>query len=258
MKELSKCISIDTQSNLKNLIDCSLSIYKKGKGKRISGVKDPGAEMYTNDILKMYPKCKILHVVRDPFSIIASKKMSLEVDKSKHIDPIFYSQLSQSILRSEIGMKMHPYNYYVVRYEDIIENTENTVRKLCSFLDIEYENGMLEMSGNNDWNNIWGGTNTSFDREKFKRVSKVALNRRGYLTNFEKYYISKKFKIFINLYDYKIPLEYPIFRISYLIPLAFIGIAHFLRLCLTPIRSILIFSNLIIDVILTSLKKKLI
>jgi hypothetical protein len=46
--------------------------------------------------------------------------------------------------------------HFLVRYETLVESPEDTLQTLCAWLDIPYENSMLEYHMNND--NWWGCT----------------------------------------------------------------------------------------------------
>ncbi|MDC3262028.1 sulfotransferase [Candidatus Pseudothioglobus singularis] len=244
MKELAECMANGSEVNVKRLIDCSLSIYKSSKRKFIAGVKDPGAERYTKEILNMYPKCKIVHVVRDPFSVIASKKTSLGGDIASNIDPIYLTQLKECMLLSIHNKSVYPNNYHVVKYEDIVKDPSETINQMCIFLNLEYQEEMLQMSGNKDWNELWKGTNSSFDKDSFRGISKVALDRKEYLSDFEKYYIANKFSALMKLYDYEFPIKYKVFKVIYLKPLAVLFLIQLIRISFKPIRSLSSFLGL--------------
>jgi hypothetical protein len=241
---LYKCIEKLEFIDTKSLIDCSLHLYKLQKEKVVVGIKDPGAEKYAYDVLKMYPDCKILHIVRSPFSVVASKKMSLGSNKYKNIDPIFLSQLKESMLSSISNMKKYPNNYLTIKYEDIIHKQVGSTKEICKFLGVEYQSSMLDMSGNTDWYDLWDGTNSSFDKSKFKGISKTAINRENFLTNFEKYYIANKFKSCIKFYNYDFLPSYKIFNIRYLKPQLYMVMISFIRLCFSMIRPGVVFFGL--------------
>ena len=40
--------------------------------------------------------------------------------------------------------KLYPKNYYLSKYEDLVTEPEESVQKLCRFLELEFQDGMLE------------------------------------------------------------------------------------------------------------------
>jgi hypothetical protein len=234
MKELAECMANGSEVNLKRLIDCSLSLYKSSKRKFFVGVKDPGAEKYTKEILNIYPKCKIVHLIRKPYSVIASKKVYLGGDTANNIDPIFINQLKESMSLSINNNSLYSNNYHVVKYEDIVNDPSETINQMCIFLNLEYEEEMLNMSGNKDWK----GTNSSFDKDSFRGISKVGLDRREYLSDFEKYYITIKFSSLLKFYEYEVLKEYKVFKAAYLKPLVVVLLINAIRITYKPLRQV--------------------
>ena len=128
--------------------------------RKIIGSKFPVHYSYIDTLLAWYPKCRIIHTVRDPRAIFNSQyykhlrkangrgKYSIGITQFIHVN------------RSIRGVrKMHDRlkssdNYHVVRYEDIVINPEKTIKNICRFLNLEFEELMLkpEMTVNTSLN----------------------------------------------------------------------------------------------------------
>lgn len=112
-----------------------------GKGRVI--IKENQAAMLVPFIINVFPDSLFLHLVRDPRDVALSWKHSLN-------HPGGIMQASQTWQSDQIQAAMVYGSLYdagscmVVRYEDIIMEPEKTLRKICSFVGIEFEKGMLE------------------------------------------------------------------------------------------------------------------
>lgn len=102
-------------------------------------------------ILQHFPRTRVIHVVRDPRDVVASLKTH---KKRKVVDgqivPTGYCMpVNLCIDRWELALKdalphLGSDNVHTVRYEDIVCDTERSVRDLCRFVGVDYDPGMLE------------------------------------------------------------------------------------------------------------------
>lgn len=131
--------------------------------------KTPTHVFHIPEILRCIPDAQFVEIVRDPRDILASKKTRrLAVWQSdryrseqkpiKHLekayDPLWDSLSWKSAVRA--GLKAKQYfgeRIFTVRYEDLVTDPESHVRKLCDFLDLEFDPDMLQISYRNpaDW-----------------------------------------------------------------------------------------------------------
>jgi hypothetical protein len=118
--------------------------------RKITGAKFPVHYSYIDTLLAWYPRCRIIHTVRDPRAIFTSqyyKHLRKAGGKGKY--SIGITQFIH-VNRSIRGVrKMHHRlkasdNYYVVRYEDMVTNPEKTLKDVCRYLDIEFQEQMLK------------------------------------------------------------------------------------------------------------------
>jgi len=132
----------------------SIMRYYLGKfGKSMCG--EDAALEWNNipEFLFLFPEAKVIHVCRDPRSIVASwgKASYHEVDNLvtifNCIDSLDKCKYYEKVLRKE--------NFYYFRYEDLIRKPEEEVGKICNFLGIELEPLMLQPER---WNEVFDGT----------------------------------------------------------------------------------------------------
>jgi hypothetical protein len=95
--------------------------------------KTPKNIMYVERILEHFgPKVKFIHIVRDPRDVVLSKHPNSVKNKS-WIEPTrWVKDVSNGIKYKDNK------NVLTINYEDLVLDFEDTMKKVCSFLEIEY------------------------------------------------------------------------------------------------------------------------
>jgi hypothetical protein len=119
--------------------------FAEKQGKPLWGDKSLNTERYMDDIFAAFPNAKIIHMMRDPRDRYASAKTRWAKKKGQAGSGSILWMDTVRLARR--GLKKYPNNYMVVRYEDLVSKTEETVRVVCSFLGEEYAPEILEMKG---------------------------------------------------------------------------------------------------------------
>jgi ornithine cyclodeaminase/alanine dehydrogenase-like protein (mu-crystallin family) len=101
-------------------------------------------------ILTHFPHAKIVHVVRDPRDVVASLKAHKKRKiKDGALVPTGYCMpVNFCIDRWQLAIehalaRRDSANYHEVRYESLILETERTLRALCEFLGVDFDERML-------------------------------------------------------------------------------------------------------------------
>lgn len=103
--------------------------------------KNPVYSIYMNDLSKLFPDAKYIVLTRDYRDNIASRKKFS--DKKSSIYSLatswnyFYDTIFESIKKNKL-------NYSLLRYEDLVENPKETLRKICLFMNIDFNEKMLD------------------------------------------------------------------------------------------------------------------
>jgi hypothetical protein len=98
------------------------------------------------DFLKMFPRGKVIHVIRDPRSVLASFKKYTYAPKPAYLGAIFncYDSMKMGLkYRSEFASN----RYFLVKYEDILTIPEATVGGLFDFLELSKDHNLLSQNG---------------------------------------------------------------------------------------------------------------
>ena len=93
--------------------------------------------------LNMFPNGKVLHVHRDPRSVMASYKNMTNEPGYAYLDTIFNYISSIQHLKN-YKEKFGKNRIMEVKSEDMAFDPESELRKICSFLEIDFEKKMLD------------------------------------------------------------------------------------------------------------------
>lgn len=128
--------------------------------KTIPCEQTPRNIFYGEALLNAFPAAHIVHMVRDPRAVMASQKkrwqrrrlaatggsvprhQTLRVWVNYH--PYTAAKLWRGAMDSAIQLSSHP-RVTLVRFEDLVQQPESTVRMLCDRLQLDYDPRMLEV-----------------------------------------------------------------------------------------------------------------
>ena len=165
-------------------------------GKAIPCEKTPQNVFYLDEILRYIPNVKIINMVRDPRAVLLSQK-----NKGKRSDraeygryrtkredlrlrinyhPITISRLWNSSVGTGTRYLHHP-QVINVRFEDLLAQSEATVRRVCTFVGIDYQPSMLAIYAVGSSN-----AKDNFDEKGIKK-ERVHTWKQGGLTDTEIY-----------------------------------------------------------------------
>jgi hypothetical protein len=141
-------LSVDEIVNSSNLpgypgvIDGFYRAYSRARGKSRWGDKDPGNMGRLDQVLRWFPDAKIIHIVRDGRDAC----MSLIRQEFGGEDLLQCAEAwrEQVWWVRRIGRILGESRYFEIRYEDLVEEPERTLRLLVAFLDLEWSPEMLE------------------------------------------------------------------------------------------------------------------
>jgi hypothetical protein len=135
LNDLIDCTSVP------QLIECVHRLYAQMYGKHQWGQKTPRFVRY-GDLLKLaFPDARFIHLIRDPRAVVSSLTRS-----NTHRTNIYFAakRWAKDVQAGLTLKDQYPDDVLEVRYEDLVAAAENTVRRVCTFLDVAYVPAMLD------------------------------------------------------------------------------------------------------------------
>ena len=169
----------------------TLVYYADTVGKKIPGVKCPQNEFYYETIRKWLSEyeCKFVHLVRNPFDMVASFQHSAYYNDATKRNPENIAVHARNWCRSvSLGLARafyDPATYYFIRYEDLATQPAITTQALCNFLGVDFDE--KRMLNAEDFS--YYGANTSFENQARVHSSeyvRVPKSRKGHLKDRER------------------------------------------------------------------------
>jgi len=189
---------------IENLI---LPLAIKNNCKMISE-KTPWNVLVFNELLKICPKAKFIHIVRDPRAIVSSL---LEVGKrakkkGKDISSITKNTLGainciRDCLSSGFSAeKRFPNRVLSITYESLVQNPECTTKKICEFLEVGWSSEMIYPSnkkhfGEKEIDDIWINMKVYYSNPDISKINKW----KDKLSNIQKAQVNEAFRSNTNL-----------------------------------------------------------
>jgi len=118
------------------------ALFAESQGKRLYANKSPLSISYLEQLARLFPEARFVHLVRDGRDVALAY---LERDKgpSSVVEGAFHWRLRVSRGR-RAGERLGPGRYQEYSYEALIDDPEETVGAICRFLELDYHHQMLD------------------------------------------------------------------------------------------------------------------
>ncbi|MEP6573679.1 MAG: sulfotransferase [Gemmatimonadota bacterium] len=116
--------------------------YAETRGKTLWGDKDPGNMLRIPQLVRWFPECRMLHIIRDGRDACLS-----QLEQSFGSDDLLDCACEwreQVWWVRQLGAIMGPARYFELRYEDLVAQPESWLRRICGFLGVPYAASMLQ------------------------------------------------------------------------------------------------------------------
>ena len=162
-----------TRDILKYFIKSFGEVFLDGIKPKFWVEKTTSSEIYAIEMKKWFPDAKFIHVIRDPRDIWSSLMSGWDRRYSKYNtskNNLMHSMIERGVLGFQMAIDnqitIGKSNYHVVRYEDLVDNPDNTMKNIANFMDIDFSKNLLTPS---TFGINWRGNN--FSGDKFNGIS---------------------------------------------------------------------------------------
>lgn len=122
--------------------------------------KSPEHVYFLQHILSVVPDARVIELVRDPRAALSSRKHrrsdewldaketqeQVSTDRSTNYDTLLDSYMwKESVQSGRDARQRFPGRVLTVRYEDMVGDSEATIRHICRFLDVPFQPAFLEV-----------------------------------------------------------------------------------------------------------------
>ena len=150
-------LELETENNLSNLENLDeksckkikevylkiKSEYTKSSKEKIYIDKLPLNFIYIGEIIRLFPKAKFIFALRNPYDVTLSCFMQQFMPNDAMMN---FTNLKDSANFYNISMKLYKKyfelfksNIYEIKYEDVIQNFDASIKNLLNFLNLEWE-----------------------------------------------------------------------------------------------------------------------
>lgn len=176
------------------------SIFKEtlSNEKRIVEKSVENAE-FVLELCQIYPKAKYIHIVRNPYSnFVALRRYKSQIYGYALLHRIV-STLYNSYYFLYKNKKLIK-NYYTIKYENLVSNSKHHIKKLCEFVEIDFEDVLLTPT---TMGKLWAGNSTS--GKIYSGISSSNLDKwKNEIYPVEVFYVNKLFSFVFQDYGYEI------------------------------------------------------
>jgi len=133
------------QASWRNVFLAFMGSLSSGSGATMFGEKTPGHIRYSQQLLDEYPKCKIIILVRDPRASFASfRSANVGTGQISTFSKTwsYAATIAKNLENNPRCMRVH--------FEKLITNTEDVMGSVCEFLDLSFDDSMMNYHSRTD------------------------------------------------------------------------------------------------------------
>ncbi len=176
----------------KDLFDSGLQIIEKAYAEHTDtqlGFKETWVDEFAPHILDSYPHARVLHIVRDPRAICASKNATNEKYPWLFLVRQWRKLASLALMYERV--EKYKGRVLVMKYEDLIKEPTETVSKICTLAGLSLHDNMVDPGSFRDGSGgQWSQNSTYSSGNKTFNVNSID-KWRDVLTNEQAEFIEK-------------------------------------------------------------------
>lgn len=115
--------------------------YARSRGKERWADKTPMYALSLDYLNDLFPTCRIVHVIRDGRDVVASHRKRWGYVAAVKAVPKWPHYVNTA---RTVGRRLPPDRYLEVRYEDVVKDTEGTMRTILEFVGEKWDPAVLD------------------------------------------------------------------------------------------------------------------
>jgi hypothetical protein len=139
--EVAAAFDRDVPATYADAIRSVYRLYAKVRGKSRYGDKTPRYSIDVPLLAELFPEARFIQIVRDGRDVALSL-MDVRLGQG-HVREAALLWRARVRAARRAGVVLGPYRYREVRYEDLVDDPESILTRLCSFIDLDFEPSML-------------------------------------------------------------------------------------------------------------------
>ncbi|MFO7739576.1 MAG: sulfotransferase [Desulfatiglandaceae bacterium] len=153
-------------------LDTVANVYGQDKDYKCVAFKEVWSTEFYPALKRAFPPMKCIAIVRDPRAVVASKNATGEPY------PYIFMGRQWRKLACLAAYLDHSFeDFLLLCYEDIVQKPEEHVARICSFLDVEYNEDLLDLSLYKDGRGNPWKQNTSYKDIKSRRINAGSVDK---------------------------------------------------------------------------------
>ncbi len=134
--------------------------------------------LFFHKFLELVPEAKLVHIYRDPRDVVASMTKQSWAPS----DPCHASEYVRDILLRWFSLRSNlpDQSYLELRFEELISDPESNLRKICSFWQMDWNNGLLSENLSAHHMGRWQKQFNKQTKAKVVEILKPVIDAYGY------------------------------------------------------------------------------
>lgn len=132
--------NIGNYQNIRELFQKSVETQAKQQGKKHWGDKTPLLINHIPETLELFPTARFIHLVRDArpnaYSLMNRQYTDLRLAAQQWKDENTQARVHRHVIGEA--------QFKIIRYEDLLRDTDNVLRDICKFLQIDFQPSMID------------------------------------------------------------------------------------------------------------------
>ena len=124
--------------------------------------------LFSPKLLELLPKAKIICMIRSPKDVISSLSKTRWAPNDKIKAALWYKAIMERW--NEIKKALPKESYLTVNLYELVDDTENILRKICDFIEIIYDEKMLTMDLNKSNRDRWKNDLSPYELLEIEKI----------------------------------------------------------------------------------------